>query len=164
VGQRMSPNTWAYAAVMSTRMVTVKLVRLVMVYMRRVDPAWRAWKITLGDVVLQTGVVRQPANVRDRSGLVVAAEISLRELPSRDESGRLLIPESERKGCEAAIEAVANILGVVNRCGRSIASPMPCVALVAEDDVERSWLDTCAGIEGNVQSFPRTCLTNCLMV
>jgi len=78
--------------------------------------------------------------------VVLSAEIQLKSVPEQDAQGRLLIPSRERQLCERGLEIVADVLSVMLKRRRSIASPLPCVGLIPEDEPEAQLLEASAGI------------------
>jgi len=52
--------------------------------------------------------------------------------PEFDPSGRVIVPDEDRRRTEAAIEEFADVLAVAHQCRRTIRSPQTCVALVPE--------------------------------
>jgi hypothetical protein len=74
------------------------------------------------------------------------AETALASLPQRDSDGYITIPDANRRSCEEAIEFVANVIAVTGRCKRSISSPYPPAALVAEGPAEHQFLGESTGL------------------
>lgn len=81
---------------------------------------------TFDDVEIVTSAVTfkgQP----DKRCLVVAT-ITLESCPDVSDNGILSVPEVPRRKCEWSIESIANMLAVLARTGRNIASATPCIA------------------------------------
>jgi hypothetical protein len=76
--------------------------------------------------------------------LIVKAEIIINSIEV-DRDGFIIIPEKSRRQCEVAIETAANIISVFSRCGRSISSAFPYVALIIDEPKERVHLNKTKG-------------------
>lgn len=109
-----------------------------------------AFRVAIGNVTL-TLAPDTKEDDKDKSLFVVATR-KLNETPHKDEMGRVVLPMSERVECEFAIDSIANLIAAFNACARSICSPTPCVALAFENDLEKEFLYSSAGIKSNVES------------
>lgn len=118
------------------------LVRLATLYFSSLSDKWHSWAVSVGPVEIETlGWYKLEANIR----LLVAAKIALRYRPKLTASKNVVIPERERKELEAEIESIANLIAVTERTKRSISSPMPPVALMADDEASRDFLEKAEG-------------------
>jgi len=125
----------------------MKLLRLAAVYFDTLDPSHEALTLNLDGVsVTPMPVGNAPPTPKRR--ILAVAVLSLKKLPIIGSDSLLDVPEAERKACERAIEAYANTISVASRTSRSISSPSPCVAFVAEDDAEKVYLQGASGIRG----------------
>jgi hypothetical protein len=120
----------------------VKLLRLATVVFQPDIEEFRYWSMRVGPVNVSGFMTNRTDLAPEAKKLEVArrllqAEIPLRTLPSPDAEGFINVPEPERRACERAIEAAANVISVLRRTSRSIASPWPPVAFVPESDEER---------------------------
>jgi hypothetical protein len=83
------------------------------------------------------------------SKIAIAASVQLTDLQLDDEL-LLIIPEKERKECEAAIETIANLIALAHGASRKIASVDPLIALSKLSKKSSQLLSGCKGIRGNV--------------
>jgi hypothetical protein len=124
----------------------MKLVRIVtLTFDRRIDVP-STMTCELGGVkvgCMPTTVRGQPSDSR-----LAIAETDLASGISIDGAGYVVVPDEPRRACENAIESLANILAVFNRCGRQISSATPSVALCDLKDGERALLDASKGFRG----------------
>jgi len=72
--------------------------------------------------------------------VLVAASQVLDYLPKVTKENLVVVPDAIRKTAEESIEVAANLVAVAQGCRRQIASPTPCVVLVATGDDARAWL------------------------
>jgi len=79
--------------------------------------------------------------------VLIIATVDLAEPPLLNSESRLMLPEDERKRCELAIEITANILSVIGRTGRSLASAMPSFALSGLTEKEQSTLSKAISLD-----------------
>jgi hypothetical protein len=85
----------------------------------------------------------------DRGGVLkvlLAASVKLKHRPKVTNRGFVVVPASPRRTCELALEAVADLISIADRCSRSIGSPFPWAAFEPTSDAARSWLDQAHGI------------------
>src|SRR6266581_2157950 len=85
-------------------------------------------------IALQFGNVKvtcKPATVRGKPSdrRIAIAEMEIGGGVLIDTDGYILVPDEPRRACENAIESLANIIAVFNRCARQIGSATPWVAL-----------------------------------
>jgi hypothetical protein len=78
--------------------------------------------------------------------MLVTAELPLDSLPSRNESGQVVIDEESLRRCERVVERFADLAAVATRSSRKLSSPSPEVGFSGVTEEERAWLDECAGI------------------
>lgn len=129
--------------------LAMKLVRLATLQFEDSESAIlnKNSKLSVGDVSINLLQLNSPKTLSDRKKrLLIYSTISLDELPEKNSIGMVKIPELKRRKSEHAIEHVANIISITERCSRTISSPTPHIALVACDDNEKIWLSDCAGI------------------
>jgi len=125
----------------------VRLVRVATINLPSVVEKYRAWEARVGRVTVDTlGFIERDGGAT----LLVAAELELDGLPDVNEQNQVVVPEDCRE-LESAIELTANCLAVAERARRIVSSADPPVALVAESDAEREWLD-----ERDSFAFPTT--------
>lgn len=92
----------------------------------------------IGDVNIETSPVTFNG-VPDKRCLAIAS-IELECCPEVTREGLLVVPAEPRQKCEFAIEAQANLISVLARTGRRIASATPCVAFSEISKEEREVL------------------------
>ena len=104
---------------------------------------WKAWSLQSGSVRVESlgSVVHEGTLI-----VVVAAEMGMRWRPKATRDRLVVVPDKARRQAEEAIETVANLIAVAERCKRTISSPLPSVAFMAEDAEERMWLESNSGI------------------
>ncbi|MEJ2671493.1 MAG: hypothetical protein P8168_04670 [Deltaproteobacteria bacterium] len=122
----------------------MKLLRIASMYFEPPPTGWSSWEFKFGDITVSTIPVGTAPPIEGKLRLIVKAEILIQAL-KEDGEGFINIPEKERRQCEETLETVANIISVFCRCGRSISSPFPCVALIIDDPKEREHLDKTRG-------------------
>ncbi len=116
----------------------MKLLRLVTAYFDPELEGWTSWSSKIGRVTVRA----RPTNRTDvapaqaKGGSLLTAEIDLASLPTIAPDGLLDIPDQERRLCEQAIETTANLMAVLTRSPRRLASPWPPVALLPESAEE----------------------------
>lgn len=126
----------------------MRLIRLAILYFHIGENDWlqKKWVVSLDDVdVTSQKIVNEP-EIKDRQRKLVFASIKLGKLPDKTADNSIIVPEQERRRAEQAIEAVANIVSIAERCQREINSPSPCVAFIPEDNNEFEWLEFSSGI------------------
>jgi hypothetical protein len=99
--------------------------------------------INYADVVVQTLMSKQ---VTGALKVLVAGGVPLEYRPKRTRDRRVVVPDGPRRRCELAIEAIADLVSIAERCSRSIASPFPWVAFEPTSDAARAWLSEAVGI------------------
>lgn len=141
----------------------MKLHRLSVVHLNPVPEGWNVCTVSLGssEHQVQVEVIPRDANrsaekdkrgVAPTTGWSVHATMPLPTLPDVDRERRIVIPTEVRVPCEEAIEHVANLISALEGCSRSILSPIPCIALEYENEQEREFLQSSAGIRSEVSS------------
>jgi hypothetical protein len=113
-------------------------MRLATVYFDRLEDAWRQW--TLGADPVEVRAIGSE-DVDGQVQLLVGAEIRLEHRPKITGEGGVVIPHEPRRQAEAGIEYAADLIAVIHGTRRSIASPQPPVALQADGDDGRNWLE-----------------------
>jgi len=88
----------------------------------------------------------QPVPGHPRTRLLVGT-MALAELPSVDESERVLVPSKKLARCEYLLEAAANLVAVTSVTGRTLYSPTCCIGFVPDSDADRDWLNSKNGLE-----------------
>ncbi len=78
--------------------------------------------------------------------VLVDAAVPLEYRPKLTRDHRVVVPDDRRRRCELAIEAIADLVSIAERCSRSIASPFPWVAFEATCPVTSEWLADAVGI------------------
>lgn len=103
--------------------------------------------LSVGDISINLLQISNSESLKNNiKRLLVYSTISLDEIPKKDENGLIIIPEQERKRAEYAIEHVANIISITERCSRKISSPTPHIALIGCNEQEKKWLSNSTGI------------------
>ena len=96
------------------------------------------------DMKVQThGSWRQEKGLR----ILVSATLPLPGCLNVTSDNLVVIPDDIRSRAEFGLEAVANVISLVEHSKRSISSPTPCIALGPESTVDRDWLRERCGIE-----------------
>jgi hypothetical protein len=121
----------------------MKLLRIATLTFDRPLDATSTIALEFGNVKLTC----KPATVHGKPSdrRIAIAEMELANGISIDADGYILVPDEPRRACENAIESLANIIAVFNRCGRQISSATPWVALCDLQDAERSTLNASKG-------------------
>lgn len=122
----------------------MKLLRLTSMYFDPPPTGWSSWEFKFGDVIVSTIPIGTAPPVEGKLRLLVKAEISIQSLEIDDEEF-INLPEKERRECEVALETAANIISVFGRCGRTISSASPYIALIIDNPKERGRLDKTRG-------------------
>jgi len=78
--------------------------------------------------------------------VLIAAGVKLQYRPKLAGGRLIVVPTPARRKAEQAIEAIADLVSVSDRCARNIASPFPCVALEPHGENARRWLEATHGI------------------
>lgn len=104
----------------------------------------------LGPVSVSTSAVTSDST--DDPRCLVVASVDIDDPIPVDDDGYLALPEEPRRACEQAIETTANILSVIGRTGRRIASAFPPVALSNLSDEDEAALDTSRGFRSTLSS------------
>jgi hypothetical protein len=99
--------------------------------------------VSYADVVVRTLVSKE---VTGGIKVLVAGGVPLEFRPKLTRDQRVVVPDGPRRRCELAIEAIADLVSIAERCSRSIASPFPWVAFEPTSDAARAWLSEAAGI------------------
>jgi hypothetical protein len=123
----------------------MNLLRIaILTFDRPLDASAIAWQF--GNVKVNC----KPATVRGKPSdrRIAIAEMELTGGVLIDADGYILVPEEPRRACEDAIESLANMIAVFNRCARQISSATPWVALCDLQDTERSTPDASKGFRG----------------
>jgi hypothetical protein len=113
------------------------LVRLALVTFAPAPPSWRQWGMQAGEIKIA------PISIwpeEDGLKILLAATYPLKHLPKVTKENLVVLPQRQRTAAEEAIEIAANLIAVAQGCRRQIASPTPCVVLVATDQTGGSWL------------------------
>jgi hypothetical protein len=131
----------------------MKLIRYATVFLKRKTMSEKQLKFRDGDVSVD---VRDVGHGDGVARLLVQAATMLGSLPEVSPNGEVTVPDQSRKAAEAAIEAVANILAVLNHSARRISSPQPFVALLLESDEEARWSSGLSRFAGQQSSIPTT--------
>jgi hypothetical protein len=113
------------------------LIRLAIVTAENLEESWQRFAMRFEHVELSTSEARD-ANGNPR--LMLAAARRLRYRPKVKADGGVVIPERERREAEIAIETAVNLMAISQGTHRSISSPTPAAALLADDDDGREWL------------------------
>jgi len=123
----------------------VKLLRLVTAYFDPEPEGWTSWDSEIGRVTVRAHPVNRTDVVhtdQTKRGRLLIAEIDLPSVPRPGPDGLLDVPAIERQMCEHAIEATANLVSMMTRSQRQLASPWPPIALLPESAEERSQLES----------------------
>ena len=119
--------------------------RLAIVGITAADSELPKWELQYGEVRVSSSPLSRDG-VASPKEVLLAAETPVPGLPELDSQRHLLIPTRERVRCEHALQLVADFHSVVQRKARSLASPIPCVAFIPENQAEAQWLEETAGI------------------
>jgi hypothetical protein len=120
------------------------LIRLATVYLDRLEDDWRQFGMRFEDIELST---LGAWDVDNQVRLLLAAAKRLPYRPKVTSDGAVIVPERERREAEEAIEHTANLIALANGGRRRISSPTPAVALFADGDEGRAWLDGVSYLE-----------------
>jgi hypothetical protein len=134
----------------------MKLVRLAILYFHTKESDWmrESWRVRLADVVVSSQKIGNAPEITDKQRQLVFASTILEKQPIKTPDNYLIVPEEERRKAEQAIETVANIFSVIERCQRDISSPFPCIAFLPETDDEFEWLESSSGIYAQREAIP----------
>lgn len=134
----------------------MKLIRMALLYFHTKENDWLRykWVVKLGEVEVASQRIGNAPEIKDQQRQLVFASVKLEKLPEKNSDGFLILSEGERRKAELAIEAVANMFSIAERCRRRISSPSPCVALLPENDDEIEMLETSPGILAERNSIP----------
>jgi hypothetical protein len=95
------------------------------------------------DVRVQTVMVKEVAGGMK---VLVAGGVPLEYRPRLTRDQQVVVPDGPRRRCEQAIEAIADLVSIAERCSRSIASPFPWVAFEPTSAAAQTWLSEAVGI------------------
>jgi hypothetical protein len=90
---------------------------------------------------------------KQRIEVLLMSRVELKDLPALSDDNLSIVPDEPRRLSEAAIEAYANTVAVLERCHRSISSPANCVGFLPGDEEARAWLRTVDGISAEGSSI-----------
>lgn len=129
----------------------MRLLRIVIMTFTPAPWGWKTFKVERGDASLRTqGILGDFEDSENRRTLIVA-EIPLSEPPALTEDGYVTVPDDPRRSLEQLIESTAALIAVTSQCKHSISSVWPCVALVADSEQERSFLEASDGLDVTTQ-------------
>ncbi|NVN92530.1 MAG: hypothetical protein HXX11_18300 [Desulfuromonadales bacterium] len=115
----------------------MKLLRLGCLHFSELPEEWEKWRGTIGGIEIGTiGSNRTEKGVR----LIVIAQAEMKYFPKVTAQGLAVIPEKLRKQLEGCIETMGNLISLSIRGRRTISSPTPSIALLPENDEERTRL------------------------
>jgi hypothetical protein len=122
----------------------MKLLRLATAYFDPEPEGWTSWVSQIGRVTIRARPVSrtdvsEPEHAK--RGRVLIAEIGLSSVPKPGADGLIDIPDVERRLCEHAIEAAANLVSVLTRTQRRLSTPWPPIALLVENEDEKRQLE-----------------------
>ena len=124
----------------------MRLLRLVTVYFTPIPAQIRSIDATVGNVQIRTlGAYDVEKSLR----LLLVADSQLGQRPELTKNGLIALPDTPRRAAEAALETLVNVIAVSKQCRRSLASPIPCFALVPEDAQSEQWLRSAKGFVVN---------------
>jgi hypothetical protein len=105
-----------------------------------------------GDVDLQS--IEHPKLTSDPGALfLLAAHVELSSaLPM--EGTEILVPDDLRRKLERALEEMADLLAVTHQCSRSLASPLPYVAIDPIDEEAKAWTSVTTAIRTGKSGVP----------
>jgi hypothetical protein len=126
----------------------MKLIRLVMLYFHTEDNDQlpKNWAVSINDVNVSSQKIGNAPEIKNKQRQLVFASIKLGKLPDKTDNNAIILQEEERRRTEHAIEAVANMFSIAERCQREISSASPCVAFQPENNDELNWLESSSGI------------------
>jgi hypothetical protein len=113
------------------------LIRLATIYFDRLDESWNTWSLTNDDVEVRA---LDTASVEDGTRQLVAALRRLEYRPKLTSEGGVVVPAKARREAEAGIDHAADLIAVTQVTRRSVSSAWPPVALFADGDEGREWL------------------------
>jgi hypothetical protein len=121
---------------------------MAILYFHTEESDWmgKSWAVKIGDVDISIQRIGIAEEIKDKQRQIVFASTKLEKHPDKTTENYLIVPEIERKKAEYAIEAIANIFSVVERCQRKISSPDPCIAFLPETNDDVEWLESTSGI------------------
>lgn len=131
----------------------MKFHRLAILYFEPPPRGWDSFEIKIGDVVARTVPIAKAPALKNRTRILLKAEIRLETMPTLDTEHYILVPELERRRCEEVIEHIANIIAVTCACRRSICSATPSAGFVAESEDERLFLGKSSGVLAQQRSI-----------
>lgn len=121
----------------------MQIIRLVTIMFSLLPDAWTKWEAEIDSLKVSTLGHRAHDN---SSLLLVKCQADVTGLLRVNETNEIVIPPDIISRIDKAIESAANLISVFEHSKRAISSPMPPVAFLPEDDAERKWLDSTAGI------------------
>lgn len=129
---------------------------MAILYFQSLESKWlqQKWVVKIGDVDVVSHKIGNAPKVENKQRILVSAYIKLPGWPEKTLDNCIIVPETERKSAEEAIESVANLIAIAERCQRSISSPSPCVAFLPENNKALEWLEASAGIVANRDVIP----------
>lgn len=114
-------------------------------------------RANIGNVEIETNKAAKGGEETD--WCLVFASVEIQEALKLDPDGYVVVPETERKECEDAIEKLANRLSVFGRTRRSISSISPCVAFSEPSNKELVILNASNGFGRSQKSNVSTSFT-----
>jgi hypothetical protein len=134
----------------------MKLIRIAILYFHTQENNWmrKKWVVRLGDVDISSHKIGIAPEIKDKQRQLIFASTKLEKLPDKTPANYLIVPDTERRKAENAIEAVANMFSVIERCQREISSPTPCIAFFSETNDETEWLESTLGIYAEHEAIP----------
>lgn len=105
---------------------------------------------TMNDVDVEVRPTTKDGAPDDR--ILIIASVDLPQAPTLNEESQLIIPEDERRRCELAIETTANLLSVIGRTGRRLASAMPSFALSDLTEEDRNKLSNAVSLDSGYKA------------
>lgn len=112
-------------------------------------------ELTLGDTRVE--VTGGPERNGGRWHLAVA-HVPLVRRPKRTADCEVVIPDRERRVATVALETAANVLSLSFAARRSLSSPNPYIALLAETPEEERWLAESPGLHRGLDGVARQSL------
>lgn len=103
---------------------------------------WKSWNWNVGLVSVESITPFEG----DGATILLAARLELDEILTVDSENRILVPERPRQLAEGALEAACDAVAVAEGCGRSILSPVPCIAFVTDSRDALEWLNASNGV------------------
>ncbi len=132
------------------------MIRMAILSFHTVENDWinKNWTIILGNVDIVSQIIGNAPEIKDKQRQLIFAAIKLENQLNRTPDNYIIVPDAERRKVEYAIEAIANIFSVVERCQREITSPSPCIAFFPETNDEIEWLESMSGIYAEHEAIP----------